>query len=172
MADEAFRGAISPMAMLLAQHYYAGPVLEVHRLAGVRVCVQRAERAGRGDGVEGAGAVAAGGRADGERSAGDAGAGAVRNRERGNKGTRERENRELEHRFLRNKRELKGWFQGRFTQGTRTQVVAEPAAFLFPRPLVPLFPSRVERANATGSDGGGDSSCGRSTRTGCRSRGC
>jgi hypothetical protein len=45
MADEAFRGAISPLAMLLAGTSDARPVREVHRMAGVRVCLQRAERA-------------------------------------------------------------------------------------------------------------------------------
>ena len=80
MADEAFRGAISPLAMLLARAHHARSVLEVHRLAGVRVRLQRAERARRGDGVAGAGAAAAGGRADGERGAGHAGAGAAGSR--------------------------------------------------------------------------------------------
>ena len=143
MADEAFRGAISPLAILLAGTL-RGTCSEVHRLAGVRVRLQRAERARRGDGVKGAGAVVAGGRADGERGAGDAGAGAVRSRERGNKGTRERENRELEHRFLRNKRESKGWFQGRFTQGRGRRLWLK---LLHSCSLGPLFPcSLCERS--------------------------
>ena len=77
MADEAFRGAISPLAHAAGRAHYARPVRQVHRLARVRVCLQRSERAGRGDGAGGAGATAAGRRADGERSAGDAGAGAA-----------------------------------------------------------------------------------------------
>ena len=77
MADEAFRGAISPLAHAAGRAHYARSVRQVHRLAGVRVCLQRAERAGRGDGAGGAGATAAGRRADGERGAGDAGTGAA-----------------------------------------------------------------------------------------------
>ena len=77
MADEAFRGAISPLALLLAQHITRDLFCEVHRLARVRVRLQRAERARRDDGAASAGATAAGGRADGERGAGHAGAGAV-----------------------------------------------------------------------------------------------
>ncbi len=77
MADEAFRGAISPLAMLVAGHITRDLFCEVHRLAGVRVCLQRAERAGRGDGVAGAGSVAAGRRVDGRRGAGDAGIGSA-----------------------------------------------------------------------------------------------
>ncbi len=46
MADEAFRGAISPLAMLLAGHITRDLFGEMHRVAGVRVCLQRTERAG------------------------------------------------------------------------------------------------------------------------------
>ncbi len=51
LADEAFRGAISPLAHAAGGAHYARSFRQVHRLAGVRVCLQRSERAGRGDGA-------------------------------------------------------------------------------------------------------------------------
>ncbi len=71
-----------PRSYLAAGHaagraHHARPLLEVHRLAGVRVCVQRVECARRGDGVAGASATVASRRADGRRGAGDAGIGAA-----------------------------------------------------------------------------------------------
>ncbi len=66
LADEAFRGAIQPLAQLLAGHITPRPVRQVHRLAGIRIRLQRPERARRGDGAGGAGATAPGRRADRE----------------------------------------------------------------------------------------------------------
>ena len=83
MADEAFRGAISPLAMLLAGHITRDLFAKCIGWRGVRVRLQRAERARRGDGAAGAGAAAAGRRADGERSAGHARTGSAWPRNRG-----------------------------------------------------------------------------------------
>ena len=57
--------------------HHARPLRQMYRLEGVRVCLQRAERAGRADRTAGAGAVAAGGRAHDRRGAGDAGPGSA-----------------------------------------------------------------------------------------------
>jgi len=72
MTDEAFRGAISPLAMCW-QDTLPRSIRQVHWMAGIRVCLQRFECEGRRDGAGRAGGNCCSGGVDCERGAGDEG---------------------------------------------------------------------------------------------------